>query len=171
MFLEIKSMAFAINKSWSKKKNVPSYYCYAWLVLAAMSADPNHTVFVLKSKHTHATFSEFTIVWLNALDKSRKIKTLRRWKGHLFNPQALASLTLPSARIQPGEHIQPFSAYQLHCANHWHGHHKHTNAHLASRFHVEYIRLYIITMYRFWYRALKYIQLSVTVHRQRTVTE
>lgn len=45
-----------------------------------MSSNPNHTCFILESKrsiHTRATFSEFTIVWLNALDKSRGVKTLQ----------------------------------------------------------------------------------------------
>lgn len=129
---------------------------------------------------THTTFSEFTIVWLDALDKSRRIKTLQRWKdqkkkkknpSHLFNPQALNFVTLLWSRTQPREHTQHFSAYQLHCANHWYGHHKHTYAHLASSFHIENIHLYIIAMYRFWYRATKYIQLSATARRQGMRTE
>lgn len=99
--------------------------------------------------HTHATFSEFTTVWLDALDKSRRIQTLQRGgtkqRSHLFNLQALN--LCHQHTIQPGEHTQHFSAYQLLCANHWHGHHIHT--HLASSFHFENIHLYIFTMYRF----------------------
>lgn len=43
--------------------------------------------------HKHTTFSEFTTVWLDALDKSRRIQTLQRveikQRSHLFDLQAL----------------------------------------------------------------------------------
>lgn len=108
MFLETKSMTFAINKRLSKKKKSAVFYYYAWHVLAAMSTDPNHISNRSIHKHT-STFSEFTIVWLNALDESRWIKTLQRWKGlkALSSVQPAGSHfchTLPSTRIHPREH-------------------------------------------------------------------
>lgn len=75
--------------------------------------------------------------------KSPLIRSIRRLS--FLSHSAINKNTLKRA--------QHFSAYQLHCANHWYGHHKHTYAHLASSFQMENIHLYIITMYRFWYWA------------------
>lgn len=145
-----------------------SHHLHTWRVTEVYTR--THT-------NTHTTFSEFAIEWFDALDKSRTITTLQRWKDQkkisLSSIQSAGShlLTLLWSRIQPTEHIQRFSAYQLHCANHWYGHHKHTYVHLACSFHIENIHLYIIAMYKFRYRATKCIQLSATAHRQGMWTE
>lgn len=78
--------------------------------------------------------------------------------SHLFNPLALNFVTLLWSRIQPREHIQHsvHISYIVQTTDTVIT--KHTYAHLASSFHIENIHLYIIAMYRFWYRATKYIQ-------------
>lgn len=76
----INNRLFRVNVLKNEKEMCPLV-----IIIHGVSADPNCSIFVLKSKRclrTHTPHSEFTTVWLNALDENQEgFKHHRGGKG------------------------------------------------------------------------------------------